>query len=138
MDGENPMKQSMKVLLMSFVLLGIMTIGAYAAADHEGVHNHNPMPGTPPGNSSQLPINSSQTKAVSHDGHENTQSKIQEKSAVESNHGDHANHGNTKENQGPDWPVLYGFAGVNLAILAVAGIKKYILKDRTEVTANAD
>jgi hypothetical protein len=48
-------------------------------------------------------------------------------------HGSHNGDGLPVSDKGPDWPVLYGFGGFNLAVIAVAAFLKYTRPGRKEV-----
>lgn len=125
------MYKTLKILLLSAVFTSFMTIGAFAAGEHDGAHsssashsNHNSV------------VTEMPEKADEHEGHTGNQPKA---SAEAGREGGHGGHGDKKESksQGPDWPVLYGFAGINATIIATAALKRYVFKDRNEEKANA-
>lgn len=146
-----------KILLVSAILAASVTVGAYAASSSDEAHDHGglqqPSGITPAGS---MPANDKMTNGmpghegmqhgnmVQHEQSTKTDEKASEHTGPAGSHpqpavgdaeGSHGTHGAAKNSasQGPDWPVIYGFGGVNLAILTAAALKRYVLKAGPEV-----
>ena len=151
------MDKASKILLASAILAASVTVGAYAASSSDGTHDHGGLQqhsGVTP--SGAMSANDKMTNdmpghegmqhgnMVQHEQSTKTAEKASEHTGPADSHpqptagaaeGSHGSHDAAKSSagQGPDWPVIYGFGGINLAILTAAALKRYVLKANSEV-----
>lgn len=151
------MDKASKILLASAILAASVTVGAYAASSGDGAHDHdglqqpsgitpsgamsandkmtNYMPGHEGMQHGNMVQHEQSTKTSENTGNHTGPADSHPQPTASDAKGNHGTHDAAKSSagQGPDWPVIYGFGGVNLAILIAAALNRYVLKADPEV-----
>lgn len=152
------MYRILKVLFMTAVFAGYTSLGAFAAGSHDGMQEHVVPHAAPGPASSASALQSSENGITEHDGMQQNNTIMQDQGSQMNPAGEHEGHtsshsepaknsegghsgdrGHTeaaKAPSGPDWPVIYGFGAVNLAVIMAAALSRYIFKVKSEVKTN--
>lgn len=115
-------KGIMVSLLSLSLVMSLATISLAAGSNMNGMDPN--MPGMNMSGQSAAPPSAS---------HEATPGMDPNMPGMEKNSQSKEEHGETGESEGVNWPVVGSFFGVDLLIIAVAGLKKWSTKHKLEI-----